>query len=73
MKETIGDSYNIVCSHCGKNNHYVCQGIKVVLGKITTFAKDCFHCEKKVYYHATYEISVRAFQLDPIEELKRHG
>ena len=62
-----GDNYNIECPHCGKINHYVCQGKTIEFRKIKVFSKPCYHCKKEVYYSARYDITVTAEQ-DPIFE-----
>ena len=71
MQRCIGDNYNIQCPHCGKTNHSVVVGVRVVLGEIKSLSKECRHCKKTVYYHASYEIKVIAYPEDPIEALRK--
>lgn len=69
MARTIGDSYNIRCPHCEKNNTYVCQGKRIVFErKIFLFEKLCFHCGQIVYYEAEWIIKITAEQHNPIGE-----
>lgn len=64
--ETTGTHYNISCPHCGGNNHYVCDGVGVKCGTVTRFQKSCKHCKKIIFYNATHEIVVIAYDEDPV-------
>ncbi len=68
--ETCGTHTNTACPHCGKNNHYVSDGVNVVCGKITSFKKPCFHCEQTIYYRASHEIATIAGTEDLITRLR---
>lgn len=68
-KFTNGDNYNIECPHCGRINHYVCNGRKVELEKIIQFEEHCYNCGKLVYYEAKYEISVIARCRAPMNKI----
>lgn len=57
---TIGDNHNLVCPHCGANNSYVCQGIKVTFRKVALFRVPCRQCAKIMHCQASYRIQVIA-------------
>ncbi len=60
----IGDDHNIECPHCGRQNHYVCQGTQTKFGTISPFCRPCALCGQMVYYLARYEIAVVAEKTD---------
>lgn len=64
--QTKGDHYNTNCPHCGKNNSYVTQGVAVICGEVKRFQKSCFYCRQTIFYHASHEIMVTAYAVDPL-------
>ena len=68
---TKGNSCNISCPHCGKNNHYVTHGHIVELGKIINFTRTYIHCSQIIYFKAQYEIVVTAYGTDPLAFLNK--
>lgn len=55
-RRTEGDNYNIECPHCGRINHYVCNGKKIELGKAIQFEEYCYNCGRLVYYEVKLEV-----------------
>lgn len=65
--ETEGDHYNCACPFCGKNNHFITDGVTLHLNQVRIFLKPCHSCKKIVFYRARYEIMVTASKGHPIE------
>lgn len=63
--QTHGDHTNTACPYCGKNNHYVSDGVHVKCGHVTSFTKSCFHCKQTIYYLARHEIMITAHNHNP--------